>query len=263
MFGAQEHVIKLYPPSCADAYVNERLVLDHVDGALPLATPSVGASGALGDWRYIVMSRLKGRSLRACLNEVSLADRARLASQVGQAIGCLHHLDTQGLPRHDWTARVAKARTLCVARQKELGLDLTWLRRIEPFLDEVIPTLDLRAHHPLLHTEVMCEHVFVDVASGELEVTGLIDFEPSQCGPAEYELSSVGLFFSEGDGRMWNALLDGLAVPTVERGRQLSRRCMAWALLHRYANLRGWLGRLPARSARRSFDDLAYEWFSG
>ncbi|MBW2463828.1 MAG: aminoglycoside 3'-phosphotransferase/choline kinase family protein [Deltaproteobacteria bacterium] len=264
VFALGERVAKLYPPSCAPAYRNERTILDHIAGALPVATPRVVAAGPLDAWHFIVMERLPGQPLRARFDDIPPLDRPRLFSEIGDAVRRLHALSTHPLPRPDWSAIMKEQRAGCVARHRRLGLDDTWLARIDAFLDRTLPRAsDLPAdgHPVLLHTEVMREHIFVDERDGRFEVSGLLDFEPSRVGPAAYELPSVGLFLTEGDPALWSAFLDGLGVPPSQRGDEHARHSMAWALLHRYANLRWWLERLPARSPRRSFDDLAQEWF--
>ncbi len=261
VFSLAGRVVKLYPPSCEGSYQNERAVLEHVEGALPIMTPRVEAASALEQWHYIVMSRVPGRPLRACLHEVPSRERARLFSGLGEAIGRLHALATETLPSTDWATMVQRQRAGCVARHRRLGLDEAWLARIDPFLDAILPDLPVGGPYGLLHTEVMQEHVFVEKRAGRFEPSGLIDFEPSRVGPPGYELASVGLFLSEGDRVLFRAFLDGLGLARADGGTALARRCMAWALLHRYANLHWWLRRLPARSARRSIDDLAGEWF--
>lgn len=263
VFAVDGHVAKLYPPSCGPAYENELAVLRHIAGALPLETPRVRAAAPLEGWHFIVMSRIPGRPLGDCYDSIPGARRRELFRDLGEAIGTLHRLPTVPLPHDDWMGILETRRAGCLARHRRLGLGDAWLERIEPFLDEVLPELDLGGTGALLHTELMRGHVFVDERDGRFELSGLIDFEPSQVGPAEYELASVGLFLSEGDGEAWSAFLDGLGVPAGDRGAPLARRSMAWALLHRYANLRWWLERAPARSPRGSFDDLALEWFSG
>lgn len=261
VFALAGHVVKLYPPSSEHSYRNERRVLQHLDGALSIATPRVHAAGPLEGWHYVVMTRLLGRPLRVRFEDVPPADRSRLFSRLGAAIAGMHALPTGSLPRHDWAAFVQQQRAGCVARHRRLGLDESWLAQIEPFLDRVVPELVIDRGHALLHTEIMREHVFVDDTAGWFELSGLLDFEPSRVGPPEYELASVGVFLTEGDAGLWSAFVDGLGLSGGGRDPALARRCMAWALLHRYAHLRRWLERLPARSARRSLDDLASEWF--
>ncbi len=111
-----------------------------------------------------------------------------------------------------------------------------------------------------LHTEVMLEHVLVDSAAGQWRCTGLIDFEPAMVGAAGYEWASVGLFVTEGDGSSFTQVLDAYGYEGP-RGSVLARRCLAYALLHRYSNLPWYLRRLRPDPAIDTLEDLADEWF--
>src|SRR5262249_3302390 len=61
----EERVLKLYPPCYPEDARVERAALELLDGRLPIPTPRLEAYGEVGGWRYIVMSRLRGRSLAA------------------------------------------------------------------------------------------------------------------------------------------------------------------------------------------------------
>ena len=58
-----------------------------------------------------------------------------------------------------------------------------------------------------LHTEFMLEHVFVD--PNRLTIKGLIDFEPSTRGMAEYDFGGVPIFMAQGDPQLLRAFLRG------------------------------------------------------
>jgi hygromycin-B 7''-O-kinase len=90
---------------------------------------------------------------------------------------------------------------------------------------------------------------------------GLIDFEPAMHGDREYEWAAVGAFVAEGDGAFLARMLTAYGYPRDQLDRILRRRLMAWALLHRYANLAWWMRRLPD-PARPTLDALADRWFA-
>jgi len=258
VFAMGEEVVKLYPPCSRHSFENEARVLAHVEDAIGLPTPRLKQKGEVEAWGYVVMSRLEGEPIRARFDDIPPVERRRLARELGQAIARLRALSPSPLPHEDWAQRIAGQRAGCVKRHERLGLTSPWLERIEPFLDEWLPRLSLEPLH-VLHTEIMREHVFVKRDGDQWQLSGLLDFEPSCVGPAEYELASVGLFFSEGDSALWTSFLEGLGVTPDEA---LAHRCLAWGLLHRYANLSWWLGRDEPKSARRSLSDLAIEWFA-
>jgi hygromycin-B 7''-O-kinase len=79
-------------------------------------------------------------------------------------------------------------------------------------------------------------------------------------GAPDYELASVGLFFSCGDRRLLRRVLAGCGHLPSASGAQHSRRLLAYAILHRYSNLRWYLERLPVPGAT-TLEALAEAWF--
>src|SRR5437867_1246774 len=97
----------------------------------------------------------------------------------------------------------------------------------------------------LLHTEIMREHLLVEETRDGFRLSGLFDFEPAMVGAPEYELASVGVFFSAGDPTLLRTLLLAYGLGEDELSPNLSRRALAYALLHRYSNLSWYLTRVP------------------
>ena len=256
-------VLKLYPPEDAEHAVVEARVLAFVDGRLTIATPRVLATGAQDGWRYLLMSRLRGRRLVEAWPDLEVRDRERIARQTGAALASLHALDAAPLAglEPEWDAFAARQRASAVERQRSRGLAPQWLQRIEPFLAAWLPGPPAR--RVLLHTEVMREHLMVAPApSGSgFELSGLIDFEPAMVGDPDYEFASVGLFVSCGDARMLRSLLLACGHDAARLdGDALACRLMAHALLHRYSNLPWYLDRLPVAGAT-TLEDLAGAWW--
>jgi hygromycin-B 7''-O-kinase len=113
----------------------------------------------------------------------------------------------------------------------------------------------------LLHTEVMRDHTLVQRNADGWEVSGLFDFEPAMLGAPEYEFASVGIFLAGGEPAPFRAFLCGYGYAEADLEPELRRRIMAYALLHRYSNLKWYLETVPAESAI-TLDDLAAEWFA-
>jgi hygromycin-B 7''-O-kinase len=248
-----EHVVKLFPAASRRNRDNERDALALLSGRLPVATPALHASGELEEWSYIVMSQLPGVSLEPAWAGLAQRERLALAGQVGALLRALHALETDGaaLPHAvAWDELMTRRRAVCVEVAGRSGADPTWVARIESFLASVELAAGACA---FLHTEVMPAHLL----AREGRLSGLVDFEPAMLGPPEYELASIGIFFSMGDRAVMARLLDahGSAAPGLER------RLMAYALLHRYSNLRWYLERMPPGPGVASFDHLAIQWF--
>ncbi|MFN7972898.1 MAG: phosphotransferase [Acidobacteriota bacterium] len=59
-------VLKLYPPHEGEHFRTESAVLDAIAGSLPVPTPRPVATGRYDDWSYVLMERLRGRTLAQC-----------------------------------------------------------------------------------------------------------------------------------------------------------------------------------------------------
>ncbi len=257
-----ERVLKVYPPPWSHEQRREALVLSVLGGRLPIPTPALIVTGDLAGWTWCLMVQLHGASLAARWS--ALDDRAAVAAAVGRCLAALHavddprlaDLDREGIEGEDPAAFLDVQRRTAVDRQRARGLDDAWLDQISGFLERnPVP-----AGPPvLLHTELMRDHLLVDVASDRL--TGLFDFEPSMLGPAEYELSSVGLFVTGGDPRLFRILLLAYGLQPADLGPEFERRILACALLHRYSNFPWYLRRVPPPPGTATLEDLARAWF--
>lgn len=255
-------VLKLYPPEDAEHAEVEARVLAFVDARLPVPTPRVLATGAQDGWRYLLMSRLRGRRLVEAWPQLDAGDRARIAEQTGAALAELHALDIAPLAAlgPEWDGFVAQQRASAAERQRERRLAPQWIERIDAFLDAWAPPAPPR--RVLLHTEVMREHLMVEGAGGSFALSGLIDFEPAMIGDPDYEFASVGIFVTCGDAGMLRRLHAAYGRPAADLDDDaLACRLMAHALLHRYSNLRWYLERLPVPGAT-TLGDLARAWWS-
>lgn len=252
----EAHVLKLFPPDEAAHAAIEARVLAVVQGVLPLPTPRLLAADTLERWPYLLMSQLRGPRLVDAWPSLSAAERDRAADDLGAAIAALHAIDTGPLadlpPR--WDEFLAAQRASAVLRQRERQLPPQWLERIDEFLARWMPPPDSR--RVLLHTEIMREHLTFE--GGRL--AGLFDFEPAMIGAPDYDFASVGLFMSCGDARLLRRTLRAYGFAASALDESASCRFMAYALLHRYSNLRWYLQRLPLPGAT-TLEQLAAHWW--
>ena len=263
VYAAGDLVLKLFPPVAG--WPGRRVeagVLAAVQDRLPIPVPQVHAAGEHDGWGYVLMSRLPGVPLDTVWDQVPTRDRDRLADQLGETIAALHQVPPPRIDNWwptDWPAFVARQRAQCVSEQRALGLPTTWADQIPGFLDAVA----LPSGPPvLLHTEVMRQHLLAtEGPGGAWRLSGLIDFEPAMPGGREYEFVAVGVFAAAGDGRFLARTLTGYGYRRDQLGPGLRRRLMAWAILHRYGSLAGWMRRLP-EPAQPTLDALADAWFA-
>jgi hygromycin-B 7''-O-kinase len=193
------------------------------------------------------MDRLRGESLATAWPRVGEDDRERLLTALGETLAALHAIRDPALAAlapPDWLAFVDAQRASAVERQRAKGLDEVWLAQIPAFL-ETVP-FGPPAQRVLVHTEVMREHLLVREGARGWELSGLFDFEPAMCGAPEYELASVGVFVSCGEPALLRTLLRAYGYRDDSLDEALARRLLGYAIVHRYANLRWYLERLPA-----------------
>lgn len=107
----------------------------------------------------------------------------------------------------------------------------------------------------------MREHLLVTHDSAGWHLSGLFDFEPAMIGAPEYDFASFGLFVSCGEARLLRRALLAYGYAPAELDGALQCRLMAYALLHRYSNLRWYLERLPPH-ADTTLEQLARRWWS-
>ncbi|MFC4516702.1 aminoglycoside phosphotransferase family protein [Streptomyces ehimensis] len=252
-----EHVLKLFPGAAARDGVAEGRVLSHVEGRLPVATPRVRAYGPYENgWRYVLMSRLPGASLAHCWDRIPPADRERLVAGIGEALAVLHSLDPGPLEDvlgpGDWGAFLDRRRECAVEQQRTRGLPAAWLEQIPEFLDSVpLPRAPRRS---LLHTEVMRQHVLVDVDADGWRLTGLFDFEPAMVGDRAYDFVAVGLFVNQGEPALQTRLA------TAYGHAFAPDELLAYTLLHVYSDLPRYLRELPVPTTG-TLPALAEAWF--
>ena len=255
------HVLKLFPPTDSVHAATEARVMRLLDGALPIPTPRLIADDTLDGWRGLLMTRLQGERLVDAWPRLSLAERDRFADVLGHTVAALHALDASSLGDIEppWHTFLPAQRASAVERQRTRRLDPFWLEQIPAFLDRWMPPIGER--RVLLHTELMREHlVAAPNAGGQWTPSGLFDFEPAMIGAPEYDFASFGLFVACGDGRFLRRSLLAYGLRPHELDAALQHRLMAYAILHRYSNLRWYLERLPA-AGTVTLEQLATRWW--
>ncbi|PRX48259.1 hygromycin-B 7''-O-kinase [Prauserella shujinwangii] len=261
VYAAGEHLaLKLYPPEDAAEADTETTVLRVLERRLSVPTPAIVDTGAHEGWRYVLMRRLSGEHLDDVWPRLSATERLELAGRLGAVLAELHAVTDPAIatlgPR-DWSTFVAAQRASAADRQRELGLGEDWLARIPGFLARVDLGTPPRV---LLHTEFLREHLLLTHDGTRWTVTGLLDFEPAMRGAAEYEFVAVGIHLAGGDRAFLRRLLLSYGYSSGDLGEALAHRLLAYTLLHRYGNLRGYLERLPA-PPRPTLEALSVTWF--
>jgi hygromycin-B 7''-O-kinase len=233
-----DHVIKLIPSIYRREYEGELGGLTQVTGALPVRTPQICASGALGAWTYIVMTRLPGEPLGPHLGSLTSSEMRDIVYTVGSALRALHAIPAPtvgSLLTESWNEFVATQSALCKDRQIGWG--------VHQQLAEGIPDCLARAKlgdlpdRAVLHADLTSWNVMVENLGGRWEMTGIIDFADVRLGAPVYDLSPPALLIARSDRDLFRTLLDGYGMATDARKEALQDQLMAAAILHPFGDL--------------------------
>lgn len=159
-------------------------------------------------------------------------EKAALLKNLGAATAALHRVTTA-------TAEETAAWRVFMAQQARNGVEHHRRHKLSERLlaqisDYIAPALNKIEAAPVvfLHSELMPEHVFVD--PDRLTIQGLIDFEPSPRGTAEYDFGGVPIFMAQGNPHLLRAFLRGYGYRWNGSSPRLG---MTSLLLHRCSNL--------------------------
>lgn len=236
VFGGPGFAIKLSEPRWAADIAREAATIGHVGAQLPGRAPELIATGELGGWPWVVMTRQTGVALSSVWPTLDHTQRLRLSARIGEAMAALHSIKP---PVDDtWSAFMAERQETLIERHRGRGVPEHWLARM--------PDLLARAERPaaerlvLVHTELLDEHLFVQRdrdAKDDWEVAGFIDFAESRVGHPDYDIPALVEFIFKGEAGLLGTCLSAYGWSTAELSTAGSRRICAWGLLHRYADL--------------------------
>ncbi|MFC1853978.1 phosphotransferase family protein [candidate division CSSED10-310 bacterium] len=254
----EKYVLKLFPPLSPEFCQTEHAVLSILQShRADLKTPRIHFTGDFEGWPYIVMSKLPGLPLQNIWPELSQAQRRDVVEQTAELVRILHQVPTAHahLPQSEF---IEAQRGNCLNHHQHFELDPHWLKQIPEFLESVTLHSSFDTPPVLLHTEIMRQHLLVDVTASQPKITGLIDFEPSMIGHFEYELASITLFVTGSDTHLFPIFLKNYKAELL-KDAELKRRILAYILLHRYSYLNWFLTLMPPVN---NFQDCLDRWFS-
>jgi hygromycin-B 7''-O-kinase len=258
-YAGPSYVVKLFVPLFEHDFEAERLVAGHLEGRLGVVTPAIVYQGEIASWRYLVMTRVPGQPLQEVWPGIPVDDRQAIARRTGEMIARLRSISVEGLRdlAVDWPAFLARQVATAAERQCEDGLSESLAVQIPTFLESATVYLAECFEPVLLLADITAEHVFVSKDGGSWRVVGYVDFGDAFLGHPDYELVAPGLDIARGDGRLLRALLLGAGYSESDLNGELSRRLMAYTLVHRYVKLKDLMTVVPqAREATR-LEELA------
>jgi hygromycin-B 7''-O-kinase len=237
VWAAGPHVVKAVPPLWPREARAERAMLEAVEGRLGLETPRLEAAGELGDWSYVVMSRLEGLPAQDVWERVPEPDRLRAFEDLGRAVARLHALSVPGLAAIErWPDVAAAQRAGWPARAREHGLPPSFVEEGTALLARVAPDVEALPTVPV-HADLTWEHALLREAGGRWRLTGLLDFADALQAPVELELAMPTTHWIPSRPDLFRAWLRAYGLPPDALTPALSERVLACALLHRFLRL--------------------------
>lgn len=243
VFAFGDVVLKLYAHQ--HEHDIERDALQRLSANVPV--PKLLGSGAIDDWRYLVMSRVEGTPLEGLLEP---EDHSTLR-KAGALLRQFHDTNAEGLAAAipDFEAFMEQQR-----RTKALRLPAPFDRTAGRFFDSVPRG---RSDRRLLHTEIAPNHILATRDEHGVTLNGVIDLAEVMQGDSAYDLAVAAFFLSRGDGVALRALLDGYRFDGAG-GRPLARTLLWYLLLHRFAPFHWLAQQRPAQAG--DLEELAEEW---
>lgn len=252
-----DRIIKLYPPDWMAEREADRTVAQHIYNKLGVTTPQILAQGVLEGWPYLVMRRLIGVQLHHVWAGLDHTSQLRIAAELGEILARLHALPTTGFAHlvPKWTKLLADQPDRCVEHHRNKGVAEHWLEQIPDFLARAAP-LDPPGVAPvILDGDFHDGHLLVVEEHGRWRLCGLFDFDDAMLGFYESDFAAPGLFMMAGRRTLLRMFLGAYGLATLDEA--LSRRLLAYTLLHRYRDLNWILTDLVPERHCTTLEELA------
>jgi hygromycin-B 7''-O-kinase len=255
----ENYIIKLFPPYWRREMQTERMVAEHVYDRLPIMTPHIVAHGELEGWPYLVMSRLKGIYLGDVWDNIEYENRLSIIGDLGKIVKNFHVLLTQEAAGGEasWRTLIQRRLKECEHQQRKEGVPEYFLQQIPAFLTKASPLFPQDFKPTMLCGDWHQHHLLVTEQRGRWKLCGLFDFDDAQIGFHEYDLASVGLFMTYGQSELLQTFLLEYGYASKDLNESLTRRLMAYSLLHRYRKLNWIQKELVRKPSIASLEELA------
>jgi hygromycin-B 7''-O-kinase len=259
-FVGQSFVVKLFVPLFAQDFTAEKLVARHLAGKISLEIPEIVAEGQVAGWNYLVMTRISGTPLQFFWDDLLPDERRAIAVDVGRLIAFLRSVPISGLESlgGDWSQFLAAQVAALAAHHLPIPeLDWNPEQDFATFFDSLEGILGQPFQTVLLLADITREHVFIDYCDRKRQVIGYLDFGDAMLGHPDYEMVAPGLEIAGGDPELLRSLLIAAGYPENTLDQSLSRRLMAYTLIHRYVDLAAVISMVPQARNAANLDELA------
>jgi len=256
-------IVKIAWPHFLEDFPREIEALRLARRCPELTVPEVLAHGVIeGElpWHYMVLERLPGRPLVLVRDQVPRADLLALAQALGRGIDALHAMPRPSagplaFPPDHWL-ELLRRQTADAPRRHALGAECGrhLVAQMPALLAEVADELLCTQPQVPLHCDLTADHLLVERRGGRWTLSGLIDFGDADVGHADYEWIALHLDAFACEAELMRRFLEAYGYDGLDD--RFARRMTAYSLLHRFADLGPWIGRLGGPEVVGSLDEL-------
>ncbi len=249
-----------------DCYQTEREAYALLTGR-DLPIPRLLGEGSLfgdGDgwrWPFLILSAMRGRSLRELDGTLTPGDVARAADFVGSTLKDLHATPTRDgeyLSLELYVDLIQTREQRCHRDHAQWGsLPEHLVSLVRDYVWGARKLIDPeRGPHRLLHGDLHAGNVFLDGRPAEMTPTGIVDFNDAAVGDPHYDLVPVHTKALGCDKALLRRVLESYGWDDL--GRRWPARMMALTLAHDYDMIQPVASRFPGALDRvETLDELA------
>jgi hygromycin-B 7''-O-kinase len=234
--------LKLTPPFCTESFDAELRVARAVEGQLPVPVPTILQTGEIDGWRYIVSARVPGVQLQRVISDLTKADFAALAVDLGDFMACFHRIRIAGFHREfgHWSSFLERNIRDAAQIHRSRGNPAAWASQIAALLKREQERLVRLGPPILVHGDLTPEHVMLHRVSGRWRLSGVLDLADAMLAPAELDVAVPMLDIFRGRGNLQRSFLRATGISPTAEGESFSFLFMAIALLHPFAYFHDW-----------------------
>ncbi len=259
------HLVKLHYEEWfgEDCYQTEREAYSLLGGG-DLPIPELAADGSLYPdiegwrWPFLVLTPMRGRSMRDLGDSLTAEDRQRAARFVGRTLRDLHAtptLDGEWLTFEIYVDMIAKRSTRCHRDHAQWGsLPERFVGQIRDYVWGSRELIDPEKQKAMLiHGDLHAGNVFLEGDPGAMQPTGIVDFNDAYEGDRHYDLVAMHAKAFGADKALLRGALEAYGWDRL--GKAWPRRMMTLTLVHDYDMVEPWASRIPDDA--ETLEDLA------
>lgn len=257
VYKAGPYWIKLMAPVYQKEMLYELAGLKSVTGRLSVKTPEVIGEGWLEGWPFVILTDVPGEAIKSVWPKLNRQDQATVIKTMAMTIKEIAACPTDDLvkKRFAWNEFISEQYRKCETLQIQKPMPDAWLKNLKEFINEFSIQEFETSKPQFLHSDLSYDHFLIDSKS-RLLLSGIIDLADCQWGHPEYELAAPCVFIFKNDREALRLFLKEWGID--HPNHRLSKKLLAWCLLHRYfSNFSTFLKAEMDQCRPGSFSDLA------